>query len=60
MQKFIKEKLIENLNKARLATEEYVKKELAGPREIDLDAHSYVFIKVDGLKDFGIHLLKVQ
>ncbi len=48
MQKFINEKLIEILNKARSAADEYVKKELNGPREIDFDAYSYVFIKIDG------------
>lgn len=48
MQKFNNEKLIEILNKARSAADEYVKKELRVSREIDLDAYSYVYIKIDG------------
>ncbi len=48
MQKFTTIKLIEILSKARSAADQYVKKELSRSREIDFDAYSYVFIKIDG------------
>ena len=48
MHKITTEVLIEILYNARSAAEQYVKKELSEPREVDFDAYSYVFIRIDG------------
>ncbi|MBS1551973.1 MAG: hypothetical protein JST15_07895 [Bacteroidetes bacterium] len=61
MQKLNNEKLIEILNKARSAAGEYVKKGLWVSHEIDLDAYSYLFIKIDGRnKGFWNSLLEIS